>query len=446
MSRDPDNEYFSDGLAEEIINVLAQIAGLKVIARTSAFAFRGKEQDIRKIAGALGVRTILEGSVRRAGNRIRVTAQLISAEDGSHLWSERYDREMADVFALQDEIAAAIAAALRIKLAVQPAAARQYTPNLASYEALLRAWHHLAKYTPESMTRARECLEQATALDPGYAAAHSALGMYFSALAVIGVMPAHEATALQRAAVQKALSIDPTLAEGLAALGWIASAYDYDWKEAERLFRLAMASNPMTPKVHWYAGHYLLSLGRTTEAIEEMERALESDPLNVAYRRSLACCLLGAGREADAAKECGRMLELDEREYWAYLLPSIIHAHRGQLEKAIQSARRAYSLAPWYLPVVASLAAMLRRTGDPEGAATMLLKLGDGEAYGAPLGFVNYYLLCSEIDLAADWAEKAIKQRDPALHAFLRFPHAKQLLESSRWPALAKMTNLPDGR
>src|SRR4029077_4456749 len=172
-------EFFSDGLAEELINLLAQFPGLKVTARTSAFAFRGKEQDIRRIAAALDVRTILEGSVRRAGNRIRVTAQLISSEDGSHLWSERYDREMADVFALQDEIAAAIAAALRIKLAGQPAAARQYPPNPASYEALLRAWHHLSKYTPESMMRARECLEEATALDPGYAPAHSALGMYF---------------------------------------------------------------------------------------------------------------------------------------------------------------------------------------------------------------------------------------------------------------------------
>jgi len=443
MSRDPDNEYFSDGLAEEIINVLAQIPGLKVIARTSAFAFRGMEQDIRKIAEALGVRTILEGSVRRAVSRIRVTAQLISAEDGSHLWSERYDREMADVFALQDEIAAAIAAALRIKLAVQPAAARQYTPNLASYEALLKAWHHLAKYTPESMRRARECLEQAAALDPGYAPAHGALGMYYGALAVIGVMPAHEATALQRVAVRKALSIDPTLPEALAALGWIAAGYDYDWKEAERLFRLALASNPVPPKLHWYAGHYLLSLGRTTEAIEEMERALQSDPLNVAYRRSLACCLLGAGREEDAAMECRRMLELHENEYWAYLLQSIIHAQGGQLEEALETAREAHSLAPWYLPVVASLAAMLRLTGDTEGAAAILLNLGDGQAYGAPLGFLNYHLLCSEIDLAADWAEKAIEQRDPALHAFLRFPYAKELLESSRWPALAKMTNLP---
>ena len=142
--------------------------------------------------------------------------------------------------------------------------------------------------------------------------------------------------------------------------------------------------------------------------------------------------------------ECRRMLELHENEYWAYLLQSIIHAQGGQLEEALETAREAHSLAPWYLPVVATFAAMLRLTGDTAEAGTMLLKLGDGQAYGAPLGFVNYHLLCSEIDLAADWAAKAIEQRDPALHAFLRFPYAKELLESSRWPALAEMTNLPD--
>ncbi len=154
MSGDKENEYFSDGLAEEIINALAKMQGLKVIARTSAFAFRGKEQDIRTIAETLGVSTILEGSVRRAGNRIRATAQLIEAENGSHLWSERYDREMTDVFAVQDEIAAAIAAALQVKLSVAPAAQRHYTPNLPAYDAYLKARHYWGKVTPEIRWRA----------------------------------------------------------------------------------------------------------------------------------------------------------------------------------------------------------------------------------------------------------------------------------------------------
>ena len=174
LSAEKDQEYFSDGLAEEIINLLAQISGLKVIARTSAFAFRGKEEDIRGIANALGVTTVLQGSVRRAGNRIRVTLQLINAPDGAHLWSERYDREMTDVFAVQDEIAAAVARVLKVKLSTST---REYVPQLAAYEEFLKARHHLQRWTPESAARGRECLERAIVLDPGFALAHSDLGM-----------------------------------------------------------------------------------------------------------------------------------------------------------------------------------------------------------------------------------------------------------------------------
>ena len=163
MSRDPDDEYFSDGLAEELINLLAHVPDLKVTARTSSFAFRGKEQDIRRIAESLGVGTILEGSVRRAGTRIRVTAQLINAEDGYHLWSERYDRELTDVFAIQDDIAQAIAGALQLKLVAK---ADRHTPDVPAYEALLKARHHWRAYLPEAHARAKEYCEQAIALDP----------------------------------------------------------------------------------------------------------------------------------------------------------------------------------------------------------------------------------------------------------------------------------------
>jgi len=191
MSADKENEYFSDGLAEEIINALAHIPGLKVTARTSAFAFRGKEQDIRRIAEALDVRTILEGSVRRAGNRIRVAAQLINAANGYHLWSERYDREMSDVFAIQDEIAQAIAAALQVTLSGESVTVRRYTPKLPAYEAYLKALYYTQRLTPESMSRSRDCFEEAILLDPEFALAHSAFGNHFASLAIYGLLPAH---------------------------------------------------------------------------------------------------------------------------------------------------------------------------------------------------------------------------------------------------------------
>jgi tetratricopeptide (TPR) repeat protein len=154
--------------------------------------------------------------------------------------------------------------------------------------------------------------------------------------------------------------------------------------------------------------------------------------------------MLGAGREADAAQQGRRNVEFDENEYWSYFLLSLIHAQRGDLQAAVQLARKAYSLAPWFLPVVAILAGILMRAGDAREAAAVLHKLGDGQAYGAPLAFVIYYLLCSQIDLAADWTEKAIQQRDAALTSYLQLPQLKELRRSSRWPALAKMMNLPD--
>ena len=183
-----DNEYFSDGLAEELINELAHVPGVKVIARTSAFAFKGKQEDIRNIASALGVANIVEGSVRRAGTRVRITAQLIAASDGTHLWSERYDREMADLFAVQDEIAQAIAAALRVHLIGRR---RQYIPQLPAYEAYLKARHCMAAFTRESLPRSRDFYEQAIAMDAGFAPAHSGLAMALVSLVLLGITSAH---------------------------------------------------------------------------------------------------------------------------------------------------------------------------------------------------------------------------------------------------------------
>ena len=190
LSADKDNEYFGDGLAEEIINALTRIPGLKVIARTSAFAFKGKHEDIRRIASALGVATVLEGSIRKSGSRIRVTAQLITAADGSHLWSERYDRELADVFAVQDEIAAAITGALHVKLSPR----RRHTPSLPAYEQYLKALFYAQRWTPDSLAIAKECFEQAIALDPLFALAHAELGHLFHRYAIYGLMPPRDGT------------------------------------------------------------------------------------------------------------------------------------------------------------------------------------------------------------------------------------------------------------
>ena len=324
MSGDKEQEYFSDGLAEEIINALAQIPGLKVIARTLAFAFRGKELDIRKIAEALGVATILEGSVRRAGSRVRITAQLITASDGSHLWSQRYDRELADVFAVQDEVAAMIAAVLQTKLAVQPAAARQYTPKVPAYEAYLKARFYQWKVSPENLARAKEYYEQAIALDPDFALAHVGYADSFVIQAGLGGS-AHRLMPLAREAAQRALDLDPTLPEANAMLGIVAAVYEYDWKEAERRFRLAMARNPVPPQVQrGYALYYLLPTGQLVEAVEAYRRALQQDPLNVQFRFGLTICLNVAGRFAEAETESRQILEIDPKFHFGHARSMIL--------------------------------------------------------------------------------------------------------------------------
>jgi serine/threonine protein kinase len=243
MSGDKEQEYFSDGLAEEVINLLAQIPDLKVIARTSAFAFKGQNTDIRRIAEALGVASILEGSVRKAGSRIRVTAQLITANDGSHLWSQRFDRDMDDVFAVQDEIAQAIAEALQVKLDLR---ASKHKPSLPAYEAYLRYRYYQWGFTPESLQRARECLDQALVLDPQFALPYVGLADIHIASAAVGGMASREAVPQARTLAQRALELDPDLPEAHAMLGIVAGQYDLDWKEAGRRFHLAMAREPIS--------------------------------------------------------------------------------------------------------------------------------------------------------------------------------------------------------
>ncbi len=452
MSRDADDEYFSDGLAEEIINALTQVPGIKVIARTSAFAFKGKNEDIRRIAEALGVTNVLEGSVRRAGNRLRVTAQLIHAADGTHLWSQRYDRELTDVFALQDEIAAGIVTALRGRLASISAALKTkqgaqsagHTPKVEAYDALLRARYHLKIVTPESMAQARKCLEEAIALDPEYALPYNDLGTYFSSLAIYHLQSAHESTPLARRAIEKALELDPSLPEALAGLGSIAAVYDYNWNEAERLFQQALTRDKVSPSVRFAAGSYMFQAGRTREAIEQLERAVQDDPLNLTSRAILGFCLM-AVRESDAERELRRVLESDPGFYLAHHFLDMLQFQRGNLSEALASAERAFALGPWVGWVRGFLAGLLKRTGDAVRGEALIAELGDGTAYGAPFGLFCYAFIDAEMDQAVDWVEKTIAQRDPALLFPLRLPFfAGKLQQSARWRAAAKLMNLPD--
>ena len=440
MSADKENEYFSDGLAEEIINVLAQVPGMKVAGRTSSFFFRGKDVEFGEIGRRLNVEHILEGSVRKAGNRIRVTAQLIKVADGFHLWSERYDRELTDIFAIQDEITHAIAAGLRIKLAPDAAVLRRHAPSLRAYEAYLKARHDCFKATPESLARVKESLDHAVALDPEFALAYSLLGLHYSFLAALGIRPARDVIPLARAAAHEALRVEPSLPEAHALLGVWAGTYDYDWNEAERQWRLAMARDVVSPDIlFWYGNHYLLPIGRPQEAVDVMARGLQEDPLNLLYRHHFAVGLRHAGRPEDAEAELRKVLEIDESFPLALGTLGAVCAQQGRFEEALTLTEKAYALTPWANPIVGQLAALLVRAGATSRADALIETLGRGKAYGAPAGLAVFHALCGEFDRAAEWTGRAIEERYPPLVATL----GPLLRSSPGWPALAKLMNLP---
>ena len=442
MSAEPDQEYFSDGLAEEIINLLTHIPGLKVIARSSAFAFRGKERDVRGIADSLGVTHVLEGSVRRAGNRVRITGQLIHAADGAHQWSERYDREMSDIFAIQDEISTAIVQALKVKLS-DGTAQNRYTPNLAAYEAFLKAKYLASKVTPESLELARQFFEQSIQLDTAFALPHMGLGHYWISVMGFGRYSACQAVPAARAAAYKALQIDPMLPEAHALLGLLAAMYDFDWTAAERHFDFPLAKQAGFATFRPMYGWFQFLRGNSHQGITLSRNGIEEDPLDVWPRMNLQACLQSAGRSSEALDQLQKVLEIDEHQVVAMVAMAMIYADRGDLAQAVAVARRAHAVAPWYLDAVAVLAALLRRSGSSEGAPLERL-LDDAQGIGDAPARAIFHLLCGNVDQGADWAEKAIDQRDLSISIYLRFVVSKSLRASPRWPKIAKKLNLED--
>ena len=441
LSGDKENEYFSDGLAEEIINELSQVPGLKVIARTSAFAFKGKNEDIRRIAEALGVTKVLEGSVRRSGDRIRVTAQLISAVDGTHVWSERYDRSMADVFAIQDEIAQAIVKALQMKMAAKAAAQRIHTPPLPAYEALLRGRHLLFKFTPDAWSRAKDWLDRAIALDPEYPEPHMAMGLGYYLMGFIGIRALRDMAPSVRAEAQRALALNPSDPQPHFLLGALAAAHDYDWGEAKERFDFAMAAPNVSADARWvYSSVYLSALGRFEEAAAEMGRAVEQDPLNAAWRAVWSANLIGVGLFDRAIEEAQKAIELDESHFTPHFILGQAYLASGRPRQAVTAFKRAHQAAPWNAGPRGILAGTLFQLGEKERAAELIREMGD-----TPLpvwGRVLYHLLASELDAAADWYEKMIEHREPFAVLFARSPLTEPLRQSPRWPKIAAMMNL----
>ncbi|MBZ5500237.1 MAG: protein kinase [Acidobacteriia bacterium] len=444
LSADKENEYFSDGLAEEIINALTRLPGLRVIARTSSFSFRGKEADVREIGAKLNVESILEGSVRKAGNRIRVTAQLVSAADGSHHWSERYDREMTDVFAIQDEICQAIVDKLRVELAAGRPLVKRYTENVEAYNLYLKGRHHLYKFTGEGFAKSKEYYERAIAVDPNYALAWYGLAYFYHLLGFFGHMPPKAANAQSSQATLKALELDDMLAEAHAMMGRLR-AYEFDWKGAEREFRRALDLNPESEAAsEYYDYDYLVPMKRLDEAIATSRKALERDPLSPFLQWRLGLRFFYARQWDRAIEQFRNALELDPL-YWAgHCFLGFTFVQTGKLDEAIRALETTAQLlggSPLALASLGSARAMAGRIGE---ARKFLEEMHDlaSKAYVSPFCFAWTYLSLGEIDKGFDWLEKAIDERD-GLIFHLRVDPGWDLLRSHpRYPALLRKMNL----
>jgi len=313
MSADPENEYFSDGITEELLNALTRVDGLQVTSRTSSFVFKGKHEDIREIATKLNVDKVLEGSVRKSGNRVRVTAQLINAMDGYHIWSETYDRDLTDIFAVQDEISDKIANKLRLDLSTGNAKSRQEKDqprNIEPYNLFLKGLHYYNKLTPEDTFKAIEYFKQSVELDPGYAKPYAFIAAACAYLGVTGQMQTEKAFKDVHYYAQKALELDDTLAEGYAALGSAYLFHDWKWEEGFQALQKAIKLNPAGAQ-----NYHLLALYHTVrqnkkEAVRLMEEAYAIDPLSPMVNHFLADMYLADGRYDDAISIADHTLEL----------------------------------------------------------------------------------------------------------------------------------------
>ena len=417
----------------------------RVTARTSAFAFRGKEVDVREIGARLNVDHILEGSVRKAGNRIRVTAQLVKASDGYHLWSERYDREISDVFAVQDEISQSVADKLRGQMGRGPRAVRKPTEDLEAYNLYLQGRYHLYRWTPDGFAKGRQCFEQAIARDQEFALAYDSLAELYWFLGFFGVLPPREAFSTGVWAALRALEIDDTLAETHALLGMYRKELDYNWTEVQREMRRALELNPESPVVRLRnALSGLMPLGRIQEAVAEVEHALQSDPLSLFLQWWLAI-MLYFGRHYDRALEqARRMLDLDPSYFLAHFVQAMVCLEMGRHQEALAASRRSADLSGGMPLSLGVLGLLYGRSGETGEARALLdrLEAMARATYVPPTSFAWIYFGLGDADNGFLWMERAVEARDPIIMPVKTFPFLDPLRTDPRYHALLRKMNL----
>ncbi|MBU8922209.1 MAG: protein kinase [Bacteroidales bacterium] len=418
MSPDPENEYFGDGLAEELINAFTQLKGLHVAARTSAFTFRGRETDIREIGKKLDVSTILEGSVRKAGNRLRITAQLINITDGYHLWSERYDREMDDIFTIQDEITTAIVEQLKVELIGEQkeTIVKRSTKNLEAYDLYLKGIYYWNKLTPDGFERSRECFDKAIEKDSHYALAYVGLADSYWMSSIWGNLSPHQTYPKAREAVKKALEIDDTLGEAHASLATIHTFYDWNWEAAEREFKRAIELAPASSFTRVYYSFYLNLRRRYDEAISQARKAQELDPIS-SCNAHLGHRLWQARRYDEAIEEFLKWLVIEPNDWFSHHHLGELYLAKSMFKEAIAEIDKSVELSGG-VPLNVALAVMAHyRFGDKDVSERLFesLKKRASHEYIQPMCFIIINLARGEMDQAFEWIKKASEERDSFL-------------------------------
>jgi TolB-like protein/Tfp pilus assembly protein PilF len=447
MSADPEQEYFCDGLAEELINALTQIKDLHVVARTSAFSFKGQNLDVREIGKKLNVETVLEGSVRKAGNRLRITGQLVNVTDGYHLWSERFDREMEDVFAIQDEISGAIVDRLRPRLVAKEKKklAKHQTVDFETYSLYLKGRWFLSKMTGEAEQAAIECFTQVIEKAPDYAPAYAGLADAYIQLPFFAPFAPRQVFPMAKDAALKALDLDEELAETHVALANIKSFYDWDWEGAEREFRRAIELNPGHANAHYHYAVRLYLQTRIDEALKIMRIALEADPLSLHTNIILSEALIFGRRYDEAIAALKKAINMDPNYPLNHAYLGMAYFQKAQYEDAVAEFEKEKDILGGENPIVESLTggayALMGKQDEARKYLHRMIERSQ-QQYVSPCLIARICFALEETDDGFKWLDKAYEERDPFLCYVNADPFSDIIRSDSRFTTLLKKIGL----
>ena len=446
MSNDPEQEYFSDGMAEEILNSLSHLKDLKVAGRTSSFQFKGKNIDLRRLGQKLGVKTVLEGSVRKQHNRLRITVQLINVEDGFHLWSEKYDREMDDIFAIQDEIALSVTKNLEITLLETEKAIITKTPtkNKDAYDLYLKGRFYWNRRGP-GLKKGLEYFLHAVELDPDFSLALAGIADTYALFAFYSIIPPHKVIPKAKQANEKAIHSNPALVEPYALQAFITTFYDWDWAEAKSKFEKAIKINPKYAPAHYWYSNYLSWMGDYSQSVEEALKAIEIEPLVSHCHNALSSVYVCFGKFEEACKSSQTAIELDANSLLSYSgLCMALHGV-GEYDKAIEAIEFAINISARHqYPLLVSswLYSMIDKVPQAQKVFDELLLRSSTEFIsGLSLAVTAYY--SKNYDKAFEFLERAFEERASLLPSAARYPFLSFIKIDQRFQPFIERLNFP---